>query len=398
MQEEPCDVILMDCQMPEMDGYEAAGAIRKLELEHPERRRVHIIALTAHAMEGDRERCIAAGMDDYVSKPVEIAALTRVLERAASICLGTARLGSGGDGRMTPLPKSTPAAVAVPAVDMERLSEISNGDPDRMQQIIDMFLAQAAEIVKSLQQSTGAATLPEVQQLAHKLAGSCLACGMDGLAVPLRTLEKEAREGRTSGLAGMVAAVRHELHRIHQALLGLGVTSLHLRTEMESISEDPDGNIGGMINAARLQLDRIRHLLEGSPATIAEHPDSAASAPALPQENESPVDFERLGEVTDGERERAGELIGIYLRQGGEIMAALARAVELGDAHLIDQLAHKLAGSSVACGMTAVGEVMRKIEHCGRSGQLAEVPALYKQAIRRMDRTKVFLEHFLETN
>jgi CheY-like chemotaxis protein len=81
----PYDVIFMDCQMPEMDGYDAARTIRKQEEGSGQgfngKTPVHIIAITANAMQGDREKCLAAGMDDYISKPIRLPELQAVLER-----------------------------------------------------------------------------------------------------------------------------------------------------------------------------------------------------------------------------------------------------------------------------------------------------------------------------
>ena len=79
------DLILMDCQMPEMDGFTATAAIRQQEREAADHRHVPIIALTANAMEGDRARCLAAGMDDYLAKPFTLAQLSEMLTKWAPI-------------------------------------------------------------------------------------------------------------------------------------------------------------------------------------------------------------------------------------------------------------------------------------------------------------------------
>jgi PAS domain S-box-containing protein len=124
------DLVLMDCQMPEMDGYEATAEIRRIEGAD---QHTPIIAMTAHALSGDREKSIAAGMDDHITKPVNVGELSRVLEKF-----------------LTPVTEE-PATVAgpldelAPPVDLEQLHQALGDDPEEVLEILDLYRDQMAE-------------------------------------------------------------------------------------------------------------------------------------------------------------------------------------------------------------------------------------------------------------
>ncbi len=177
------DVILMDCQMPEMDGFEATQEIRRLErargpLPHP---RVRIIALTANAMKGDRERCLAAGMDGYITKPFTMRHLETALEPdtpgAADFSDEAAILGRPDT-----------------ALDTARLEQLCGelGDVD-VCSIAGDFLSDLPGLVARLRHLADAGDLPELMRKAHSLQGISRTLGLGRLHAACLDLENAAK-------------------------------------------------------------------------------------------------------------------------------------------------------------------------------------------------------------
>jgi PAS domain S-box-containing protein len=193
------DLVLMDCQMPEMDGYEATAEIRRRE---GTTKHTPIVAMTAHALDGDREKCIAAGMDDYVSKPVKPEELARVLDRL---------LASADQANEMGVLESIEAA---PPVDLERLCQAMADEPDGLGEILDIYLAQMAKNLKELDIAIKAGDARLVDLIAHKCGDTSANCGMTAVVGSLRELETMSRENRLTGASVLAAEVGREFERI----------------------------------------------------------------------------------------------------------------------------------------------------------------------------------------
>jgi PAS domain S-box-containing protein len=196
------DVVLMDCQMPQLDGYETTRRIRQLEQQRTApfdwKAPVHIIAMTANAMEGDREKCLTSGMNDYLSKPVRRNELKAALDR---------------HGEIQPV-ATQPGTISTSSeevlVDIDRLRDATDDEPSRIVQLIDLYLTQARPMLDGLGQAIQANSSGEVARLAHKLVGSSVSCGVDAFTKPLRELERLGNEGDLSSAPTLFEDVQHK--------------------------------------------------------------------------------------------------------------------------------------------------------------------------------------------
>jgi CheY-like chemotaxis protein len=203
------DVILMDIQMPEMDGFHATAAIR--EIESKRKRRTPIVAMTAHAMKGDRERCLEAGMDGYVSKPVQSKVLYETIEAM------TRPAGPAESLSHPPVPLVT-TPVARDAVNLDEILDRIGGNAGLLQSIVSLFHEDCPGQMASIQAAIKANDADALAMTAHTLKGSLLALSAERASAVVLELEKMGRESRFHGAAELFAILESEVSAVGSEL------------------------------------------------------------------------------------------------------------------------------------------------------------------------------------
>jgi PAS domain S-box-containing protein len=202
----PYAAVLMDCQMPVMDGYDATLAIRKAEQETG--KHVPIIAMTANAMQGDRERCLALGMDDYISKPIKSDQLAEVLARWSGASEPPARAAADATAATAPLR-------------FELLREYCGDDLDAIREILDVFAESTADLLRRMRASLAGRDAAAAKALAHELKGASGNLGLNEMAAAAAALELAAGAADWDRAERESVALDHHLARVRRATKGL---------------------------------------------------------------------------------------------------------------------------------------------------------------------------------
>jgi CheY-like chemotaxis protein/HPt (histidine-containing phosphotransfer) domain-containing protein len=212
----PYDLILMDVQMPELDGIAATERIRNPEFKVPNHA-IPIIAMTANALQGDREICLKAGMNDYVSKPVSPAALAAVLDK----WLPTDREIIRRDDELKPLenPVTDADRAAAPEV-FDRpavLGRLMN-DEELLKTIATCFLDDLPRQMDQLRRCLDVGDVSGAELRAHSIAGASSNLGGEALRAVASAMERAGREGSLEGIQRRMADLENEFERLKQQL------------------------------------------------------------------------------------------------------------------------------------------------------------------------------------
>jgi CheY-like chemotaxis protein len=199
------DAILMDCQMPVMDGLTATAEIRRRELGSA-KPRVPIIALTANAMEGDRERCLAAGMDDFLSKPFTQQQLTMVLKRWLGL-------------RTNPAQSERSEPSRAPLVDVGVLRNIAAlARPALLNSLIDLYLQHSPSLLAAVETAAADKQSTALAEALHTLRSSTANLGGARLALVTKECEVLVRDGELTFAGPLILRIRKEYQEFCAAL------------------------------------------------------------------------------------------------------------------------------------------------------------------------------------
>ena len=220
LQSDDFDLVLMDCQMPVMDGFAATSEIRRREQQQSHARSLPIIAITANALQGDREACLAAGMDDYLSKPFTQQALGQTIARWINLPRMAPSLLAADEAEVAPpvpAPPATDESINTEALANIRALSASHGEA-LLERVLHAYLADTPPHLQTLHSAIAAGNTDQLRKTAHTLKSSSANVGALALSQRCKDMEQLGRNNTTAGAAELLADMEQSFQAVRQAL------------------------------------------------------------------------------------------------------------------------------------------------------------------------------------
>ena len=205
---ESVDLILMDVQMPEMDGFEATRLIRERERANGEH--IPIVAMTAHALAGDRDKCLAAGMDSYIPKPIRAEDLFSIIENLTN--------GSGKKKTEDPAPSEAVMPIAEDVFDLSKAMSVVDGDKALLEEVANLFLKVAADNIVKLREGLAKGDPTAVEEATHTLKGSAGHFGAKRTLDAVHRLEVIGKNGKWAEAETAQFELEREIKALENAM------------------------------------------------------------------------------------------------------------------------------------------------------------------------------------
>ncbi|MDM8528792.1 response regulator [Anaerolineales bacterium HSG24] len=362
------DLVFMDMQMPEMDGLEATRVIRKEWTEEP---KVRIVAMTANAMAGDREMCLQAGMDDYVSKPIRLPELVRALDETPPLIKRTTDDYVAYIAEARPEISDTQPLPAIPPQprfddDEERdlldpkaiqgLLDMGDGDNSFLVEIINSVLNNAPNLIATMHIALAEKNEDQLRLVAHTLKSNCADFGIKGMRKLCLDLESNARQGDLSLAPELIEQIE------------IGYVDMKIALEKERakyVMSETDSETG-----AKLPITDETPVVE-----VEEHASFSLDEYA---DVLDPNALEMLIEIVGGP-EFLGELIEGFLEDGPRMLADIRSAMEQEDLSRLQAVAQSLQSNSADFGALTLPELCSRLEQLDISKDSAQIAELVEQ-------------------
>ena len=337
------DLVLMDCQMPVLDGYEATRLWRKRE--GPERK-MAIIGLTANAMKGDREKCLAAGMDDYLSKPASMEQLSTIVEKWLPESIEKQTASAAEAATLTVM-----SQVSDP-VDLDRLREITSGDVEFQRELLQEFVEDAQTDLEAALAALAAADAATLAKIAHRLKGGSATVAVAKIPELAAQIEHLARENQLETIGELLAQLERVLGEVR------GFIS---RLEMDS-QDSGDINLAVEVTSPKSE----------APIDI--------------------VDRDRLQEIAgENDLEFQLELLQAFVEDAETDLGEAKIALNANDSTTVARKAHSLIGAAQTVAVNLMPELATKLEHCALEKQMETAKELLEQLEQIVQRVKAYI-------